>query len=58
MAVKPDLFFLGNKVKHTISVGEIRFLTLEEYLNIQGEIQLLLMNGLQDRKSTRLNSSH
>lgn len=46
MAVKPDLFFLGNKVEHTISVGEIRFLTLEEYLNIQGEIQLLLMNGL------------
>lgn len=46
MTVKPELFFLGNKVKHEVEAGEIRFLTLEEYLTVQGEIHILLMNGL------------
>lgn len=46
IVINTELFFLGNKVKHTTSVGEIRFLTIEEFLNVQGEIQLLVMNGL------------
>lgn len=41
-----SLFFLGNKVEHKISVGNIRFMTLEEYLSVQGELSLIVMNSL------------
>lgn len=44
--LREDLFFLGNRVKHQLSIGEIRFLTLEEYLSVQGELNIISMNSL------------